>query len=180
MHYRVIALWKHRVQDYLDRHDVSVYALLPTMEGANYERLARVLDEMKTWYTGQERHFATHLLLFGVFLERSTMVTSEDKRRIKKKMTDSYSFLDESTFVQERKARAKEEGIAEGELRGEIKASQKNIVAIVRGRFPALAPFAQEQVVKINNLDTLEFLVEKIATAPDEAIVRFLLIPPAA
>jgi hypothetical protein len=54
---------------------------------------------MKAWYTGLERQFVTHLLLFEVYLDRSTMVNAEDKRRIKKKMTDLYSFLDESSFV---------------------------------------------------------------------------------
>jgi hypothetical protein len=93
---------------------------------------------VKSWYTTkQERRFATHLLLFGVFLERSTMVTSEDKRRIKKKMTDSYSFLDESSFVQERKAEAKEQGIQQG--------LQSALVAAVEERFPELKELAQKK-----------------------------------
>jgi hypothetical protein len=54
---------------------------------------------MKAWYTGLERQFATHLLLFKVYLDRSSMENAEDKRRIKKKITDSYSYLDESSFV---------------------------------------------------------------------------------
>jgi hypothetical protein len=90
-----------------------------------------------------------------------------DKERILNKMKDFDSLLNENPFVQKTKA----EGIAEGE----IKASQKAIVTIVRGRFPALTELAQEEVVKIDKPDVLDYLIEQVSTAPDEAMIRQLL-----
>ena len=103
-----------------------------------------------------------------VFLGRTTTVTVEDKRRIEKKMEDFSSLLDESPFVQKRRT----EGIIEG--------LQKAVVAIVRGRFPALTELAQEQVVKINKPDVLDYLIEQVSTSPTEDMVRQLLRPTAA
>jgi hypothetical protein len=114
----------------------------------------------------------THVLWFGTCLKRSDTVSDRDKERILEKMKDFDSLLNENPFVQKTKA----EGIAEGE----IKASQKAIVTIVRGRFPALTELAQEEVVKINKPDVLEYLIEQVSTAPDEAMVRQLLHPTAA
>lgn len=54
------------------------------------------------------------------------------------------------------------------------------LVSVVRARFPALTQLAQEQAVQINSPDTLDLLVQKIATAPDEDMVRWLLSPTAA
>ena len=166
-HYRVIAFWKLKAQQYLDRHDVSIYALLPTMDGADYALLAQALDEMKKWYTGQARKLATQLLWFGTFLKRTDTVSLEDKRRLQKKMDQFDSLLEENPFVQKKSAEAEE--------RGKVIALQSVVVKVVRGRFPALAELAQEQVTKIDKPDALDFLFDKVSTAPDEATVRFLL-----
>lgn len=69
---------------------------------------------------------------------------------------------------------------AESEAKGEVQAMQRMLVSIVKARFPALTQLAQEQAVQINSPDTLDLLVQKIATAPDEDMVRWLLSPTAA
>jgi len=83
-------------------------------------------------------------------------------------MNDFGSLLDENPFVEKRKAESR------------IEALQGAVVTVVRARFPALTELAQQQVTRINNLDTLDFLIEKLSTAPDETTVRFLLSSPAA
>ena len=95
-------------------------------------------------------------------------------------MSDFNSLLDENPFVQKRTTEAEEKGCAQGIVEGEIKASQKAIVTIVRGRFPALTELAQREVTEIRKLDALDFLVEKVSTTPDDAVVRFLLTSSAA
>jgi len=168
LHYRVLALCEHEAQELLDKRQVELYALLPTMKGVNAVLLSQAIDELKVFYIGQEDRLANHLLWFGTFLQRSEIVSLEDKGRIKEKMEDFDSLLDENPFVQKRR------------VEGEIKATQKAIITIVRARFPALTELAQQQVTRINNLDTLDFLIEKLSTAPDETTVRFLLSSPAA
>ena len=171
-HYQVIRLWTYKAQKYFDKHMVSIYALLPTMDGANYEILAQALDEMKAWYVGQARRLATHLLWFDTFLDRTDTVSLEDKWRVKKKMDQFDSLLEQSPYVQKKSAEAEERGIVEG--------LQKAVVIIVRRRFPALADLAQQQVTQINKPDVLDYLIEQVSTAPDEAMIRQLLRPSAA
>ncbi len=168
---RIIALWKYKARTYLDQHKVSIYALLPTMEGANYGILSQALDEMKAYYSDQPNRFSNHLLWFGVFLKRTTMVSPLDKERILTKMTDFESLLDENPFVEKRKLEAEEKGITHGKIEG----SQRMISMVVKARFPALAELAQEQVSKINKPETLDMLVGIVSTTSDEGVVRTLL-----
>lgn len=170
-HVRIIALSQYKAQEYLNQHKVSIYALLPTMQGANYDILSQALDEMKVFYREQPNRFANHLLWFGVFLRRTTIVSSLDKERILNKMTDFESLLDENPFVQKRTLEAEERG----EVRGEIKGTQKTLLAVVKGRFPALVNLAQEQVPKINKPEYLDILVEVVSSTSDEVVVRTLL-----
>ncbi len=72
------------------------------MQGANYDILSQALDEMKVFYRKQPNRLANHILWFGVFLRRTTIVSSLDKERILNKMTDFESLLDENPFVQKR------------------------------------------------------------------------------
>lgn len=171
-HYQVIRLWTYKAREYLDKHMVSIYALLPTMGGADYEMLAQALDEMKEWYTGQPKRLATHLLWFGTFLYRTDTVSPEDKGRIAKKMENLDSLLEQNPYVQKKSAEAEE--------KGEIKALQRSVVNIVKRRFPALTDLAQQQVAQINKPDVLDYLIEQVSTAPDEAMIRQLLRPSAA
>ncbi len=178
-HYHVIALWKYNAQEYLDKHMLGIYALLPTMTGANYALLSKALDEMKEWYTEQPRRLADHLLWFGTFLYRTTIVSVTDKERLQRKMQDFESFLEQNPFVQKKKEEGIEIGIEkgreEGIIEGEIKASQKAVVTIVEGRFPELVELAQNKVININKIDALALMIRMVSTAPDEATARFIL-----
>ncbi|HET9919009.1 MAG TPA: hypothetical protein VFQ30_04145 [Ktedonobacteraceae bacterium] len=78
------------------------------------------------------------------------------------------------------KAEGEAKGRAEGKAEGEVQALQRSVVNIVRGRFPTLTEFAQQTVSQVNKPDVLDFLVEKIATVPDEATVVWLLSSQAA
>ena len=68
------------------------------------------------------------------------------------------------------------------QIRAESKteALQSAVVTIVKARFPALTELAQQQVAQINKPDALDLLLQKISTAPDESMVRWLLSPSAA
>lgn len=171
-YYRVIRLWTYKAHEYLDRHMVSVYALLPTMDGANYEILSQALEEMKEYYKGQSKRLSTHLLWFDTLLDRTDTVLLEDKGRVKNKMDQFDSLLEQSPYVKKKSAEAEERGIVEG--------LQKAIVTIVKRRFPALTELAQQQVAQINKPDVLDYLIEQVSTAPDEDMIRQLLRPTAA
>ena len=69
---------------------------------------------------------------------------------------------------------------AESKAEGEIKASQRILVNVVKVRFPALAEMAQQKTREVNSPDILNYLIEQITAESDEAVVRALLRPTAA
>lgn len=115
---RVIGLWNYNAHTYLEQHKVNIYALLPTMGGANYDILSQALDELKAYYREQPAQFSSHLLWFGVFLKRTTIVSPQDKERIITKMTDFESLLYENPFVEKRMLEGIEKGIGIGREEG--------------------------------------------------------------
>ena len=186
-HFSVIAFWKLQAREYLKKHAVSMYALLPTMDGAYYEVLSQALEEMKEWYVGQERRFAAHLLWFGTFLRRTDTVSPEDKRRIMQKMDKFDSLLEENPFVQKKAAEAEEkgraegrvegraEGLVEGEAKGKAEGLQKAVVTVIEGRFPPLAELAQQKVTEITDPELLGVLLRQAVSVSDEATAHWLL-----
>ena len=69
---------------------------------------------------------------------------------------------------------------AESKAEGEIRASQRILVNVVKVRFPALAELAQQKATEVNSPDILNYLIEQVSAAPDESMVRCLLSSPAA
>ena len=151
----------------LEQHLVFLYALLPTMEDANYEVLAQALEEMKEYYEGQPKELSTHLLWFDTLLWRTDTISAEDQRRIKTKMEELEDFLEQSPYVQKKREESREEGLIEG--------LQKGIVTIIQGRFPPLVELAQERVSRVTKPEELNILLKQIATIPDETTARWLL-----
>lgn len=169
--YRVARLWQYQAQKYLEMHNLGVYSMLPTMLGADYTLLSQALDEMKDAYEGQTERLQKHVLWFGTFLQRSNTVSPEDKRRIREKMSNLESLLDENPFVQKRREEGREEGRAEGEAKGK----QKALMLVVEGRFPQLTALAQQKVERGAKPDALDLVIKGVAAAPDEATAKLLL-----
>jgi flagellar biosynthesis/type III secretory pathway protein FliH len=178
-HYRVMRLWQYKAYKMLEQHVVFLYALLPTMEDANYEVLAQALEEMKEYYEGRPKELSTHLLWFDTLLWRTNTVSSEDQRRVKTKMEQLDDFLEQSPYVQKKKEEGREEGREigreEGHEEGLAEGLQKAFVTIVQGRFPPLAELAQQRVTQVTKPDKLDLLLKQIVTIPDETTARWLL-----
>ena len=50
-HFRVFPLWQLQAEQYVHDHAIVMYALLPTMEGADAPLLHKAIDEMVEYYT---------------------------------------------------------------------------------------------------------------------------------
>jgi hypothetical protein len=174
-HYRVVALGLYEAYEVFNKHHVELYTLLPTMKGADAKLLLQAIEEMQRFYAGQRGRLANHLLWFNTLLGRTTTVAQEDKERIGKKMEDFDSLLDESPFVQKRRAEAEEKGIEKGIEKGRAEGLQNALITVVEGRFPPLTELAQKRVVGITKPETLNLLLKGIISAPDEATARWLL-----
>jgi hypothetical protein len=125
----------------------------------------------------------------NLLLERTDTIAQEEKQKIQERFKMYDPLWEEHPKVKKIRAESRAEGeaigiaegIAEGEalgiVKGEIQASQRLLVSIIKARFPELAELAQQQVTKFNDPGALDLLVQKVSTAPDEAMVRWLLSP---
>ena len=64
---------------------------------------------------------------------------------------------------------------AEGRAEGEVQALRRILVQLVKARYPALADLAQQEAERMNKPDKFDMLVQQIAIADDEKMVRWLL-----
>lgn len=81
------------------------------------------------------------------------------------------SMIDDNPVVQERVAKSRAEGKAEGELQG----LQLAILDAVQDEFPSLIELAEEKAPQIDEPDELRKLIRLIYKAPDEDTARWLL-----
>lgn len=79
--------------------------------------------------------------------------------------------FEDDPFIQEKKAEGRAEGLAEGEARG----VQTAVVTVVKGRFPALASLAEQQVKRVNQPEVFNMLLLQLSKAEDENLTRWLL-----
>jgi hypothetical protein len=168
-HFRVLPLWKLEASKYVQRHAISMYVLLPTMQGADATLLLQAIDEMAERYNDNEPKLARQLVWLGILLRRADTVTPEDKRKIQERL-DMFEW-EQDPKIQKLQSEKKAEGIIEGEILG----LQEAVVEFVEARFPDLAELAQQRVSQISNLDDLNRLVKLIATTPDEATATWIL-----
>lgn len=173
-HYRVIRLWTLDAEEYVRRHAIRVYTFLPGMKGANAALLIQAINEMKEHYTTQSQ-LIRHLTRFKTILQRSSIVTEEDKQLVEDQMQVYDSLLDGQPWFEERLEKKAAERATEMAREGELQALRLVVLDAIEARYPSLFEFAQEQISSVKQPDVFRLLVRQIYTAPDENAARFLL-----
>ena len=185
-HFRVLPLWKLPAEQYINEHAVAMYALLPTMEGANAQLLHKAIDEMVKYYQSNDTKLVQELRWMGIVLRRAKLPRN-DKREIEERLTmwDDLFERDpkmrkirkesELKGLAEGKALGLEEGKALGRTEGLAQGLQTAVITAIKLRFPPLTEMAQERVSLVNKPEKLNLLLAQISTVPDEATVRMLL-----
>ncbi|HEU5381211.1 MAG TPA: hypothetical protein VFV38_37780 [Ktedonobacteraceae bacterium] len=99
----------------------------------------------------------------------------EEHPRVKKIKAEAEARVAEA----EARARVEAEARVKAEMEATARATllhlRKAIVSIVKARFPELAEMAQQKTQQVGSMDVLDFLIDQITTATDEAEVRGLL-----
>jgi predicted transposase YdaD len=190
-HFRVFPLWQLKAEQYVNEHAVVMYALLPTMEGANASLLHKAIDEMVQYYQGNDTKLAQEFRWMGIVVRKVKTMPRTDKREIQERLNMWDDLMEKDPKMRkirkESEAKGRTEGLKEGVEKG-IKEGRteglkeglaeglrKAIVTAVRLRFPDLTELAQERVAQISKPEKLNLLVDQIAIAPDENMVRLLL-----
>jgi len=172
----VLPLFTLEAEQYVRAHATCMYPLLPTMQGVNHELMQQVMNELAELYHEDEVTLAQQYAWMKLLLERADIVPPEEKLKIMEALNMFDHLWNESPMVQ----KMKQESEARGEARGELHASRRMLVNLVKVRFPGLTDLAQQKAAQMSNIGAIELLVEQIATANDENIARWLLSPIAA
>jgi hypothetical protein len=116
-----------------------------------------------------------------VLLERTGTIEPLEKIKIQERLAMFDQLWDESPRVQKTREQARKEGMQEAERelkeRAEIEAKtlRRALVSLIHVRFPDLSEFAQQQVELFDKPEVLNLLIQKIGTAPDANVARWLL-----
>jgi hypothetical protein len=174
--FRTLRLFEKDARKYVDDHVLCMYALLPTMQNVDHVLLKQAMDELVEFYSEDEVALSRQFVWMEIFLNRTDTVSDVEKSKILEELNMYDRLWEENPRVQQIRAESK----AEGEARGELQTLQRTLVSIVKVRFPALTELAQREVARFNTPGALELLIQKVVTATDENMVRWLLNPPAA
>jgi predicted transposase YdaD len=173
-HYKVICLWELDAQPIVKNHILSLYTLLPAMQGAKPDLLQQALEEIVHTYSRHE--IGSHILRFHRIMWRSQTMSYQDKLDIEEALRTQYQFdefIDENPVVLERVAR----GEARGKIEGKIEGLQDAILNILHVRFAALATTtqAQQAIAHIQDVEKLKELQRNLLLASDERSAHALL-----
>jgi flagellar biosynthesis/type III secretory pathway protein FliH len=158
-----------------------MYTLLPAMKGVTVSMLFQAIAAMEQ--RNAHPHLERHLLRLRTILRRSKTLSEQDKQRVEGKLKSYDSLLESDPELQKEiqekaevsKLEGKIEGKIEGKLEGKIEGRQQAVLDIVEIRFPTLLEVAQEQIVHLNDTNSLSLLTKQIILAPDEATARWAL-----
>ncbi len=170
--FRTLPLFTLDAHYYLQEHLECMYPLLPVMKGANRELIGRAMDELVALYRSDEVTLSQQLVWMEPLLARTDTVPEPEKEDIRRRLTMYDPLWEENPRVLRNRAESK--------AQGELQALQRTLINVVKIRFPSLADLAQQQVMHIDKPDALDLLIQKVVTAPDENMVRWLLTPSAA
>jgi hypothetical protein len=194
-HFLTLPLFTEDAERYVREHIVAMYPVLPVMRGTDHVLMKQVMDELAELYREDEVSLSQQFVWMQLLLERTDTISPQEKEKIQEALKMYDSLWNEHPRVQKILAESKaqglaqgleqglerglkqglEQGLEQGLAKGALQNSRKMFINIVKARFPALTELARQEAAKINSPDALDILAQKIVTAPDENIARWLL-----
>lgn len=165
--YDILELYKQDAEQYVRNHVRCMYPMLPTMQGTDHLMIRRVMGELQEIYRDDVVPLAQQYIWINLLLERTTTISRSEKGEIFKELSMYEALWDQSPRVQQIRA--------EGRAEGEAQALRRVLVHLVEARFPALTNMAEQEAERIKEPAALDLLVQKVAVADDEKLVRWLL-----
>ena len=182
--FRVLPLWDMNGRQYIEKHKVSMYTLLPMMQDVDATMLLQAIDELIEYCKGDEAKLERRLLWLSTFLRRAEVMPSLEKQRVEERLNMFDELLEQDEFVQRQRERGLQEGRLEGKIEGkiegQIEAYQTILVNIVKNKFPSLEDLAQRRAAQTRKIDALSEVIQLLSAVNDENTARFILNPSAA
>lgn len=174
-HFQVLPLWQLQAQRYINEHAVVMYALLPTMQGADASLLHKAIDEMVEYYRDDNTRLAQEFRWMGIVIRRATSMSRTAKREIQERLSMWDDLMEKDPKMRKIRKESEAKGRSEGLKEGLAEGLRKAIITAIKLRFPDLTEVAQEKVARVDKPEKLDLLVDQIAIAPDEKMVLLLL-----
>lgn len=183
--FKVLPLWNLDAREYVDKHIISMYALLPTMQHADATLLLQAIDDMIEYYKGSGSTLSRKLLWLSILLHRAETVPMQDKHIIEERLDAFEQLLEEDDFVRKQRLLGERVGFSKGKdegiIEGGVQVAQHILVDIVSRRYPDLREMAQQKAAHTKQVDVLYEVIGLLSIAPSEEMVRVILTyPPAA
>ncbi|MHB8599804.1 MAG: RpnC/YadD family protein [Ktedonobacteraceae bacterium] len=177
--FRVFPLWEQQADQYINEQAVVMYALLPTMAGANASLLHKAIDDMVKYYKGNDAKLAAELRWMGIVLRRVRTLPRGEKREIQERLNMWDDLMERDPKMRKIRKESEAKGLAEGEAKGKVlglaEGLQKAVITAVKLRFPPLTELAQQKVSRVRQPDVLNLLLDQVTAVPDEDAARSLL-----
>jgi len=184
-HFKTLSLGTLDAEQFVQEHRACMYPVLPTMQGVHADLMEQVMQELTELYRDDEATLSQVYTWMMLLLERTSTVDPLEKGKIEERLKMFDQLWDESPRVQKMKERWYEQvqNKVKQEVEQEIKEKKsietetlrRTLLSIIHARFPNLSEFAQQQVKQFDKPDALDLLIQKIATAPDANMARWLL-----
>ena len=172
--FKTLPLFTLEAEQFIQEHVSCMYPLLPTMRGTNAALIQKALDELATLYREDEIALSQQLIWMEIFLARTDTVAQPEKYKIQEKL-DMYDKLwEENPKIQRIRAESEAKGEAKGRVEGKVEALQGALVTIIEVRFPALSDLAKRQVLRIQQPDALNLLLQQITISLFSSIENLL------
>ncbi len=173
--FQVFPLWQLHAEKYIKDHVLFMYALLPTMDGANASLLNIAINQMIEYYKNDNDRLARELRWMGIVLRRADTVALNEKRIVEERLNMYDDLMERDPKMIQIRAESEARGEAKGEAKGETKGLQEGFIDMVETLFPELADLARQRVAGITETVTLRLLLKGVAAASDEAEAKRLL-----
>ncbi|MEO8970658.1 MAG: hypothetical protein ABI406_03550 [Ktedonobacteraceae bacterium] len=173
--FRVFPLWEQQAEQYINEQAVVMYALLPTMEGANASLLHKAIDDMVKYYKGNDAKLAAELRWMGIALRRVKTLPRNEKREIQERLNMWDDLMERDPKMRKIRKESEARGEAKGKVQGLAEGLQKAVITAVKLRFPPLTELAQQKVSRVRQPEMLNLLLDQMTEVPDEDAARSLL-----
>src|SRR5581483_4862455 len=99
---------------FVQKHAISMYAFLPTMNGASEVLLLDALNELSQHYKGDDVQLANQLKWLGVLLRRSETMSLEDKVTVQERLSMWDNLLEQDPYLQKKIAISSKKAMEQG------------------------------------------------------------------
>src|SRR5260370_25653849 len=106
-HFQVLPLFQLDAEQFVRKHIVCMYPLLPTMQSVNHEMIKQVMDELIALYREDEVTLADQLVWMSLLLERTDTIPPREKMKTERQLHMYDQLWEESRSTNQERAKSR-------------------------------------------------------------------------